>query len=120
MVAIRNVSKTAHYFNTPTNVTGLFVKISNQLTLVSKKYLTDNGLINLWKLAPDDVIAKIEKCRQIMESYKEQYFFTCRNMAESNERPWIVSSVYIFTCLEKFLQRLEKVCKHAFLFVFNW
>lgn len=109
MVAIRNVSKTAHYFNTPTNVTGLFVKISNQLTIVSKNYLTDNGRQNLWKLAPNDVIAKIEKCRNIMEFYKEQYFSTCREMEEANEKPWIVSSVYIFTCLEKCLQRLEKV-----------
>ncbi|KAI8124809.1 axonemal, Dynein heavy chain 8 [Lucilia cuprina] len=109
MVAIRNVSKTAHYFNTPTNVTGLFVKISNQLTIVSKNYLTDYGRVNLWKLAPNDVIAKIEKCRNVMQSYKEQYFSTCHDMAESNEKPWIVSSVYIFTCLEKFLERLDKI-----------
>lgn len=111
MVALRNVSKTAHYFNTPTNVTGFFVKISNQLTIACINYLTDRKRVNLWKLAPNDVIAKIEKCGKVMQSYKEQYFVTCRDMVESNEKPWVVSSVYIFTCMEKFLERLEKVGK---------
>ncbi|TMW45046.1 hypothetical protein DOY81_009872 [Sarcophaga bullata] len=109
MVAIRNVSKTAHYFNTPSNVTGLFVKISNQLTIVSRSYLTDNGRVDIWKMSPNDVIAKIEKCRNVMQSYKEHYFSTCRDMAESSEKPWVVSSVYIFTCLEKFWERLDKI-----------
>lgn len=109
MVAIRNVSKTAHYFNTPSNVTGIFLKISNQLTIVSKNYLTDNGNVNLWQISPNDVLAKIEKSRDIMQSFKEQYFTTCRDMAESGENPWVVSSVYIFTCLETFLERLDKV-----------
>lgn len=109
MVAIRNVSKTAHYFNTPSNVTGLFVKISNQLTIVSKNYLTDNGRSNLWKMSPNDVIEKIEKCRDVMRIYQKLYSDTCRDMAESDEKPWVVSSVYIFTCLDKFLNRLDKV-----------
>lgn len=109
MVAIRNVSKTAHYFNTPSNVTGLFVKISNQLTITNKNYLTDNGRIKLWTMSPNDIIAKIEKCRDVMQSYKEQYYETCKEMSEAAEKPWIVSSVYIFTCLEKFLDRLDKV-----------
>uniref|UniRef100_A0A1I8M6Y8 AAA+ ATPase domain-containing protein n=1 Tax=Musca domestica TaxID=7370 RepID=A0A1I8M6Y8_MUSDO len=30
-------------------------------------------------------------------------------MAEAEEKPWVISSVYIFTCLEKFLQRLDKI-----------
>lgn len=109
MVAIRNVSKTAHYFNTPSNVTGLFVKISNQLTITSKNYLTDNGRVDLWTMSPNDVIAKIEKCRLILESYKSQYFETCNDMAEAGEKPWIISSVYIFTCLDKFMARLNQV-----------
>uniref|UniRef100_A0A1A9WR67 AAA+ ATPase domain-containing protein n=1 Tax=Glossina brevipalpis TaxID=37001 RepID=A0A1A9WR67_9MUSC len=109
MVAIRNVSKTAHYFNTPSNVTGLFVKISNQLTITNKNYLTDNGRVKLWTMAPNDIIAKIEKCRDVMQSYKEQYYETCKEMSEAAEKPWTVSSVYIFTCLEKFLDRLDKI-----------
>ncbi|XP_026846872.1 dynein heavy chain 8, axonemal [Drosophila persimilis] len=91
MVAIRNVSKTAHYFNTPVNVTGLMVKISNQLTITSKSFITES------------------EHRNVMENYKNIYMHTVEEMKSSNERPWIVSSVYIFTCLEKFLQRLQKV-----------
>lgn len=117
MVAIRNVSKTAHYFNTPSNVTGLFVKISNQLTITSKNYLTDNGRINLWTMAPNDVIAKIEKCRHVLESYKNQYYETCSDMAEAGEKPWIISSVYIFTCLDKFMNRLNQVLISSTLFI---
>lgn len=109
MVAIRNVSKTAHYFNTPSNVTGLFVKISNQITLTSRRYLTDSGRRLLWNLEPQGVIAKINKCNEIMEYYKSIYLQTVEDMAFANENPWVVSKVYIFTCLEKFQARLEKV-----------
>ncbi|XP_039952580.1 dynein heavy chain 8, axonemal [Bactrocera tryoni] len=109
MVAIRNVSKTAHYFNTPSNVTGLFVKISNQITLTSRRYLTDSGRRLLWNLEPQGVIAKINKCNEIMEYYKSIYLQTVEDMAFANENPWVVSKVYIFTCLEKFQARLEKI-----------
>lgn len=109
MVAIRNVSKTAHYFNTPVNVTGLMVKISNQLTITSKNYITDSEHRSLWDIPSPELIEKIEKCKEVMENYKSIYMHTVDEMKNSNERPWIVSSVYIFTCLEKFLQRLEKV-----------
>lgn len=109
MVALRNVSKTAHYFNTPTNVTGFFVKISNQLTIDCRKYLTDNGQVNIWQLAPKDILTKIEKCHKLVESYKEEFFANCQDMADAKEKRWVVSAVYIFSCLNKFLQRLDKV-----------
>lgn len=109
MVAIRNVSKTAHYFNTPVNVTGLMVKISNQLTITSKNYITDNEHSSLWEIPSAELIEKIEKCKEVMENYKNIYIHTVDEMKNSNERPWTVSSVYILTCLQKFLQRLEKV-----------
>ncbi|XP_036329883.1 dynein heavy chain 8, axonemal-like [Rhagoletis pomonella] len=109
MVAIRNVSKTAHYFNTPSNVTGLFVKISNQLTLTSRRYLTDSDRMVLWNLPPNNVIAKINKCNEIIEYYKTIYLQTVEDMAFANENPWIVSKVYTFTCLQKFQARLEKI-----------
>lgn len=109
MVAIRNVSKTAHYFNTPVNVTGLMVKISNQLTITSKNYITDNEHRSLWDIPSPELIEKIEKCKEVMENYKRIYMHTVEEMKNSNERPWVVSSVYIFTCLDNFLQRLEKV-----------
>lgn len=109
MVAIRNVCKTAHYFNTSVNLTGLMVKISNQLTITSKNYITDNEHQSLWQISSVEIIAKIEKCRDVMDHFKNIYINTVEDMKNSNEKPWIVSSVYIFTCLEKFLNRLEKI-----------
>lgn len=44
-----------------------------------------------------------------MEYYKSIYLQTVEDMAFANENPWVVSKVYIFTCLEKFQARLEKV-----------
>ncbi|XP_046868615.1 dynein axonemal heavy chain 5-like [Drosophila willistoni] len=109
MVAIRNVSKTAHYLNTPVNVTGLMVKISNQITITSKNYITDNEHRSLWDISSSELIEKIEKCKEVIYNYKNIYVHTVEEMKNSNEKPWIVSSVYIFTCLEKFLQRLDKI-----------
>ncbi|XP_055849438.1 dynein axonemal heavy chain 8 [Episyrphus balteatus] len=109
MVAIRNVCKTAHFFNTPSNITGLFVKITNQLTITSKKFITDNNRSKLWKITPQTLIDRIENCRRLMNIYKITYFENVENMKESNEEPWVMSSVYIFTNMEKFLDRLKKI-----------
>ncbi|XP_013102946.2 dynein axonemal heavy chain 8 [Stomoxys calcitrans] len=109
LIAIRNVSKSAQYFNTTSNVTGLFVKISNQLTIASKNFVTNNGKLNLWKMKPNDVIEKIQKCLEMLRIYKEQYFQTCEDMAGCGEKQWVVSSTYIFTSIMKFSDRLDKI-----------
>lgn len=109
MVAIRNVSKSAHYFNNSINLTSLFVKIANQLTITCKNFLTENGELDLWNIKPEQIIARIEKSKEVVESFKKIYVKTVEDMALNGERPWIVSSVYIFTCLDKFLDRVNKV-----------
>lgn len=60
LMAIRLVYKTARFFNTSDCVSGLLVKITNQITLTCHNYLTDNNTISIWDLHVDDLKSKMD------------------------------------------------------------
>lgn len=109
MVAIRNVSKTAQIFHTASNATALFLKITNQLTIASRKYLNENGKKLIWDIPAKKMLQNISKCNQVMIFYKALFKQIVEDMKAADEKPWKSSQVYIFTNLEKFLNRLEKI-----------
>lgn len=110
LTSIRNVCRSAHFFNTTENTTGILVKITNQLTLSCRYYLLGKST-NIWDVPKHEVIEKIAKCNEVMQSYKDAFFSTVSDMEQNNEKPWELSPVYIFCNLEKFLKRLEKVSR---------
>lgn len=109
MVAIRNVSKTAQIFHTASNATALFLKITNQLTIASRKYLNENGKKGIWNIPAKKMLQNISKCNQVMIFYKALFKQIVEDMKAADEKPWKSSQVYIFTNMEKFLSRLEKI-----------
>lgn len=109
MVAIRNVSKTSQIFHTASNATALFLKITNQLTIASRKYLNNNGKNSIWAIPGKEMLQKIAKCKDVMVFYKVLFKQIVEDMKAAEEKPWKSSQVYIFTNIEKFLTRLEKI-----------
>lgn len=109
MVAIRNVSKTAQIFHTASNATALFLKITNQLTIASRKYLNENGKKCIWDIPDKKMLQNISKCNHVMIFYKALFKQIVEDMKAADEKPWKSSQVYIFTNMEKFLSRLEKI-----------
>lgn len=109
MVAIRNVSKTAQIFHTASNATALFLKITNQLTIASRKYLNEGGKKCIWDIPAKKMLQNIFKCNHVMIFFKALFKQIVEDMKAADERPWKSSQVYIFTNIEKFLNRLEKI-----------
>ncbi|XP_055386175.1 dynein axonemal heavy chain 8 [Condylostylus longicornis] len=109
LMAIRNVSKTSFYFNKCSNITSLFVKITNQLTIACNKFLTNDSKNNIWDMPADKLTKNIDLCEQLLQYYEKLFYETANDMKFNEEKPWEVSPTYIFTYLEKLLKRLKKI-----------
>lgn len=59
MLALRNVFKTSRYFNISVCVASFLVKTTNQLTIASKIFLTNQYTVSIFRQEPVIVIEKI-------------------------------------------------------------
>ncbi|KAK9298339.1 hypothetical protein QLX08_008257 [Tetragonisca angustula] len=110
MYVIRMIYATSRFFNTRRMVTAVFVKMTNQMILACKAYLTEDGKINIWNEAKSVMISKIKDCIKLCEQYYEYYTEMCRNVRESaDEKPFEVSEMYVFGKSNTFKARIIKI-----------
>ncbi|OAD58895.1 Dynein heavy chain 8, axonemal [Eufriesea mexicana] len=103
MYVIRMIYATSRFFNTRRMVTAVFVKMTNQMILACKAYLTEDGKINLWNEAKSD-------CIKLCEQYYNYYNEMCKQVREStDERPFEVSEMYVFGKFNTFKARIIKI-----------
>ncbi|XP_026672559.1 dynein heavy chain 8, axonemal-like [Ceratina calcarata] len=115
MYVIRMIYATSRFFNTRRMVTAVFVKMTNQMILACKAYLTENGKVNIWNEAKSVMISKIKDCTKLCEQYYEYYNEMCKQVRESpDERPFEVSEMYVFGKFNTFKLRIIKISSHDY------
>ncbi|XP_034939850.1 dynein heavy chain 8, axonemal [Chelonus insularis] len=110
MNAIRMVYSTSRFFNSQEMITAVFAKITNQLIIACKNYLTENGTLNIWQEARAAIISRMKDCIQLYEQYFKCYKVMIKSIEESpDEKPLEISEIYVFAKFDKFKTRLEKL-----------
>ncbi|CAL7938026.1 unnamed protein product [Xylocopa violacea] len=110
MYVIRMIYATSRFFNTRRMVTAVFVKMTNQMILACKAYLTEDGKVNIWKESKSVMISKIKDCIILCEQYYEYYNDMCKQVKESlDEKPFEVSEMYVFGKFNTFKSRIIKI-----------
>ncbi|XP_043790719.1 dynein axonemal heavy chain 8 [Apis laboriosa] len=110
MYAIRMIYATSRFFNTRRMVTAVFVKMTNQMILACKAYLTEDGKINIWNDSKYDMILKIKDCITLCDQYYNYYNEMCKDVKESaDEKPFEVSEMYVFGKFNTFKDRIIKI-----------
>ncbi|XP_029675665.1 LOW QUALITY PROTEIN: dynein heavy chain 8, axonemal-like [Formica exsecta] len=110
MYAIRMIYTTSRFFNTRKMVTAVYVKITNQMILACKAYLTENGKLSIWNESKHIMISKIKDCIKLCEVYHKCYYDMCKKVEESSdEKPFEVSEMYVFGKFGTFKTRIIKV-----------
>ncbi|XP_076759064.1 dynein heavy chain 8, axonemal kl-3 [Xylocopa sonorina] len=110
MYVIRMIYATSRFFNTRRMVTAVFVKMTNQMILACKAYLTEDGRINIWNESKSVMISKIKDCIKLCEQYYEYYNDMCKQVRESfDERSFEVSEMYVFGKFNTFKSRIIKI-----------
>ncbi|XP_018342058.1 PREDICTED: dynein heavy chain 8, axonemal [Trachymyrmex septentrionalis] len=109
MYAIRMIYATSRFFNTRRMVTAVYVKITNQMILACKAYLTENGKLSIWNESKSVMISKIKDCIKLCEIYHNCYDDMCKKVEESpDEKRFEVSEMYVFGKFATFKTRIIK------------
>ncbi|XP_018374249.1 PREDICTED: dynein heavy chain 8, axonemal [Trachymyrmex cornetzi] len=110
MYAIRMIYATSRFFNTRRMVTAVYVKITNQMILACKAYLTENGKLSIWNESKCTMISKIKDCIKLCETYHNCYDDMCKKVEESpDEKRFEVSEMYVFGKFATFKTRIIKM-----------
>ncbi|XP_018048480.1 PREDICTED: dynein heavy chain 8, axonemal [Atta colombica] len=110
MYAISMIYATSRFFNTRRMVTAVYVKITNQMILACKAYLTENGKISIWNETKCTMISKIKDCIKLCETYHKCYDDMCKKVEESSdEKRFEISEMYVFGKFATFKTRIIKM-----------
>ncbi|XP_024940596.1 dynein heavy chain 8, axonemal [Cephus cinctus] len=110
MYAIRMIYATSRFFNTRRMVTAVFVKMTNQMILACKAYLTKNGTIQIWDDAKCDMISRMQNCMKLYQQYYDCYNKMRKKVKECpDEKPFEVSEMYVFGKFKTFNIRMNKL-----------
>ncbi|RLU26152.1 hypothetical protein DMN91_002318 [Ooceraea biroi] len=110
MYAIRMIYVTSRFFNTRKMVTAIYVKITNQMILACKAYLTENGKLSIWDESKCTMISKIKDCIKLCDTYHDCYDGMCKRVEESpEEKPFELSEMYVFGKFGTFKTRIIKI-----------
>ena len=77
MNSIKMIHTIARYYNTTERMSTLFAKITNQMIVNCRQYVTQGQRPSeLWDRDPQDLVKYLEACLKLNEAYQEQYRLT--------------------------------------------
>ena len=111
MNAIKMIHTISRYYNTSSKMTGLFVKITNQVISNCKnKIIGDKSHDKIWNLDPEELIAVFNSCIVLAQKYKLNYENTKKKAGElAKSRHWDFDDAVIFSKLDFFVKRIKKL-----------
>lgn len=105
---IQMMHSIARYYNTSERMTSLFVKITNQMMICCRKYITDAG--SLWEQDITNLIEKFKHCIDLNESYQHCYRKTKAELArQPYGKQFDFSDAVIFGKFDEFCWRIQKL-----------
>lgn len=110
MNTLRNIFNCSAFFKTNERISSFFSKISNQVIIASKNYLTNNRKIIIWNESMSVLVQKINECLQMQETYRINFDKLFEAMEASNEFKFEYSESFLFNRLNAFNDRLTKIC----------
>eukprot|EP01062_Namystynia_karyoxenos_P079539 TRINITY_DN8407_c0_g1_i1.p1 TRINITY_DN8407_c0_g1~~TRINITY_DN8407_c0_g1_i1.p1 ORF type:complete len:4892 (+),score=1969.11 TRINITY_DN8407_c0_g1_i1:217-14892(+) len=105
---IKMIHAISRHYNTSERMTGLFVKITNQMIRSCKRYLERDGKI--WDQEPDVAMKALRSCIELNQEYKHHFRQTKEELsAKLFGRQFDFSEEAIFGKFNLFCGRLQKV-----------
>ena len=105
---IRMIHSISKYYNTSEKLTGLFLKVTNQIIRCCRTYLERNGCV--WDQVPEAAVHNLRECIELKEIYVSHYRQTKGELAANPLGPQFdFSEASIFGKFDLFCVRLSKL-----------
>lgn len=88
--------------------TGNVVQVTNQMVSACKQYISSDGEMSVWDVAPDVLLQRSADCQRLYEHYKH-CFQASKKRLSSERRPFEISEMYVFGKFASFCRRLGQV-----------
>ncbi|CAH8594477.1 unnamed protein product [Schistosoma turkestanicum] len=109
--AIRMIYSISEYYNNSERMTSLFIKITNQMIVTCRKYITD-GVSSIWDLPRPILLDRIHECIRLNIEYQENFRKVRQRLQENpSGRQFDFSENYIFGKFDVYTTRLKKILK---------
>ncbi|CAG0887043.1 unnamed protein product [Darwinula stevensoni] len=106
---IRMIHLVSPYYNTSERLSGLLIKITNQMIKTCKRYVTNHGIETVWTQPRDLVKEKLNHCLQLNSEYRRAYVSAQETLRENEEPPFQFSQQYVFGKFHAFSKRLQRI-----------
>jgi dynein heavy chain, axonemal len=108
--AIKMIHSISRYYNTSERMASLFFKVTNQMIIACRAYVTCKGTHTIWSQSEQEVIKKLDDCIKLNHEYQKIYQNTKQQLAEDpNSRQFNFSEMYIFGKFDNFTKRCQKI-----------
>ncbi|NXG14817.1 DYH8 protein, partial [Grallaria varia] len=108
--AIKMLHGVSKYYSTSEGITSLLIKVTNQMVMTCKTYITDSGFSQVWDQERSVITEKIENCMCLLKEYQKCFHEAKQEILEAvGEKAFEVSETYIFGKSEGFCRRLDKI-----------
>ncbi|GAA49452.1 dynein heavy chain 5 axonemal [Clonorchis sinensis] len=109
--AIRMIYSISHYYNSSERVTSLFIKVTNQMIIACRRYITE-GVKRIWDLPKATLLARINQCLLLNDEYQNAFHHVRDNLKlNPSGRQFDFSENYIFGKFDTYCNRLRKLVR---------
>ena len=106
---VKMIYNISTFYNSPERVASLLVKITNVVIQSCRRYITDNGVVNIWDQQPEVIEKKLSECIKLNEQYREAYHEIRARKEGREKKEFSFSEQYIFGRFDYFCTRLQKI-----------
>ncbi|XP_035209771.1 dynein heavy chain 8, axonemal-like isoform X2 [Stegodyphus dumicola] len=109
ILEVQMINSFSRYYHTPEHITSFFTKVTNQIVIICKNYITDSGKLVLWNMPRQDAEIRMKKCIKLFQEYKSALKEAKSQSSSQFRRKFEFFQVPVLGTFHSFCKRLTAI-----------